>query len=343
MSFYTIIAKKGMSDKKKKKYEEETTQIYKLSGLMKNAVKGEKSPSFVVMEGDEKGRVIYLSKNYLTIGRGSHSDIVIPDKTVSRKHCLIEVNGIDVVVIDLESSNGTYVNNVKINKAHLKPGDKLRIGSTLLKFDLADKEDSEFLENLYKKSTFDDLTSLYNRNILMEKLNLFFEDTGDSPLSILFLDLDHFKNVNDKYGHQTGSDLLSEIGRVLLSNTRTSDIAARYGGEEFVIILPHTTESQATYVAEKIRKIIANYPFKSRNGEKINITVSIGVAQKDENLNDPETLIKLADKAMYYAKERGRNRTVLYKSDTEEFLTVTPEVLEDKTPPFGFIDETSHS
>ncbi len=333
-----------MSDKKKKKPEEETTQIYRISGILKNALKGEKSPSFLIMEGDEKGRIIYLSKNYMTIGRGAHADIVISDKTVSRKHCLIEVNGLDVFVIDLESSNGTYVNNVKINKALLKPGDKLRIGSTLLKFELADKEDSEFLENLYKKSTFDDLTSLYNRNVLMEKLNLFFEDTGDSPLSILFLDLDHFKSINDKYGHQTGSDLLSEIGRLLLSNTRTADIAARYGGEEFVILLPHTSESQAAYVAEKIRKIIANYPFKSRSGEKINITVSIGVAQRDKEINNPELLIKQADEAMYQAKEKGRNRTVLYKSKTKEFITITPEALEDKTPPFGFsIDETSHS
>ncbi len=333
-----------MGEKKKKKSpEDETTQIYKMTGLFKNALSGEKSPSLVIIDGNEKGRIIYLTNNYMTIGRGSHADIIISDKTVSRKHCLIEVNETDVVVIDLESSNGTYVNNVKINKAHLNPGDKIRIGSTLLKFELTDKEDSEFLEDLYKKSTFDDLTSLYNRNVLMEKLEGFFGDSGNAPLSILFLDLDHFKKINDEFGHQTGSDVLSEVGRLLLSNTRTADIAGRYGGEEFVIILPHTTESQASYVAEKIRKIISNHKFKSKDGKDISITVSIGVAQKTDKIYTPEELIKISDEAMYFAKKMGRNRTVLYKSDVGKFITVTPEILEDKTPPFGFnVDETSH-
>ena len=140
-------------------------------------------------------------------------------------------------------------------------------------------------------------------------------------LSLIFCDIDHFKAINDNYGHHYGDIILREVGELLsggmghlkvVSRLRKSDIIARYGGEEFVVILPETTSENAAVAAEKMRTALENYQFEI-NADKISVTMSFGVAGLDENVVDAQDLVQRADHAMYKAKESGRNRVEVFK------------------------------
>ena len=313
---------------------DETTQIIRSEELDAKLRLTEKVPSLIVLDGDDSGRIFKLSEHAMSIGRGTAASIRLNDKTVSRKHCLLETAGSQVTVIDLQSANGTFVNGDRVQKRRLANGDKVRIGNTVMKYEMTGTDESEFHERVYQLITFDDLTSLYNRKFLMSRLEFLFKSRhGLPPVTLLFLDLDHFKLVNDTFDHLTGSEVLSEFGRLLLSNLRATDLACRYGGEEFIILLHDTTAMQAIYVAEKLRKLVESHPFQSKDGRPIQVTVSIGIAERAASLKTPEDLITRSDEAMYKAKQNGRNRTVLYTGDDKNpFVLVTPAGLDEDTP-----------
>lgn len=306
--------------------QEDTTQIIGTGEVESLRGMLERIPSLVVIDGEDRGRVFKLVSSAMSIGRGTNASIQLNDKTVSRKHCLLAVTPAHVTLIDLESSNGTLVNDARISKKKLTNGDKIRIGSTVLKFEFADTEIANFQEQAYQAITFDDLTSLYNRKHMIKHLELLFRAKSNRrPFCLLFLDLDHFKQVNDTFDHLTGSEVLSEIGRMLLSNLRATDVPCRYGGEEFVLILPDTTAAQAVIVAEKIRTLVEQHRFFARSGAEFRITVSIGIAERFESCRTPEDLIALADEAMYKAKQWGRNRCVLrQEQEASPYVVITP-------------------
>jgi len=174
---------------------------------------------------------------------------------------------------------------------------------------------------LEQESITDPLTSVYNRRYLERRLDEEFERAQRYrlPLSILMIDIDHFKKINDTYGHQTGDLVLSYLGRLLLDAMRTSDIVARYGGEEFIIIAPNICGHTAQGLAERLREHIHNHKLVLSNTPKqhqeIAITASIGVADLDERTDTAEKLIALADQALYQAKRDGRNRVGSHRHD----------------------------
>src|SRR6185295_5809237 len=127
------------------------------------------------------------------------------------------------------------------------------------------------------------------------------------PLSVIFLDLDGFKGVNDQYGHLAGSRTLSEVGQILMSAVRESDVLARYGGDEFVVVLPETPSGGAMVIAERIRRAIEEHAFLEAQGLKARISASFGVATYPDHALTPEGLIQKADQAMYRVKERNKN------------------------------------
>ncbi|HDD35248.1 MAG TPA: GGDEF domain-containing protein [Candidatus Desulfofervidus auxilii] len=181
------------------------------------------------------------------------------------------------------------------------------------------KHASIILENayLYEKirlsSITDALTGLYNRRYFMERLEIEWERAKryQRPISLLILDIDHFKRINDTYGHLAGDKVLKTLGKLISKQLRKTEIAGRYGGEEFTILVPETNAEGAIKLAERLRKMVEEYPF-AINGT-INVTVSIGVSDAEgiETIND---LIQKADAALYQAKETGRNRVVKYSS-----------------------------
>ena len=160
----------------------------------------------------------------------------------------------------------------------------------------------------------DPLTDLLNRRALAVQLHNELERVRryDAPLSVLMLDLDHFKTVNDTYGHLVGDSVLAELGRVLLRGTRSVDIVARYGGEEFVIALPETTYDGAMAYAERLRERIEAHAFRSASAQPVSLTASIGIATfPAPGVDGFETLLASADAALYRAKQEGRNRVAI--------------------------------
>ncbi len=165
---------------------------------------------------------------------------------------------------------------------------------------------------LYEMATTDMMTQLRLRNFFLSSMNKIFEQTvrEQTTLSIIFIDIDHFKRLNDTYGHACGDYMLTQVAAVLHSSIRKIDIGCRYGGDECIILLPGAGMEMATAVAERIRRRIESGDF-SYEGEKLSTTISAGVAELDINRDfTSESLIKRADHALYRAKEKGRNQTV---------------------------------
>jgi len=159
-------------------------------------------------------------------------------------------------------------------------------------------------------ATHDDLTGLYNSREFLRLLQVEIErfQRYKSPLSLLMIDVDHFKNINDRYGHQSGDNVLREIATLMQRGARSIDYVARYGGEEFTILLPDIPFSEAMNVAERLRNTIANHATTLKKGQTVNVTVSIGVASFPEDATSSEELVAAADRAMYAAKVAGRNK-----------------------------------
>ena len=176
----------------------------------------------------------------------------------------------------------------------------------------------------FESSITDDMTKLFNKRYLMTRLNTEIERAKRNiePLSFVIFDVDHFKQFNDKYGHQTGDLVLKEVARVTKNFCRAYDVAARYGGEEFVLILPKTDEAGAIYLAERLRKKIEEITLSWKN-ETLKVTVSLGASVMPIHAADADELISLADKALYFAKRTGRNRFKIYSPDCEITLAAS--------------------
>jgi diguanylate cyclase (GGDEF)-like protein len=174
-------------------------------------------------------------------------------------------------------------------------------------------------EKVAQLSITDTLTGTYNRRYLSQRLEEEFRISHrhHSPLSALVIDIDHFKRINDEFGHQIGDEALVAVAHTLKENVRESDMLARFGGEEFVVILPHTTQKDAMLVAEKLRLAIASRTIASMGDHKI--TISIGVATMPDLIVDSsDELLGMADRALYLAKEQGRNRVVFADATAKE-------------------------
>jgi two-component system, cell cycle response regulator len=164
----------------------------------------------------------------------------------------------------------------------------------------------------------DELTGLYNRRFVLAHLSELVERTyeGSSKTAILLFDIDHFKHVNDTWGHAAGDDVLREIALRTMDSLRSSDLVARFGGEEFLVVMPETSLAVATAVAERLRLKIAREPFMLRSaGEKVPLTISVGVTSTEESRDDVDRLLKRADDALYTAKKTGRNRVIVAAPD----------------------------
>ena len=185
----------------------------------------------------------------------------------------------------------------------------------------------DLLKQVERMAITDAGTGLFNRRHFLELLDkeLMRAKRFASPLSCMMLDIDHFKQINDTYGHLTGDSVLSEIGQILRESLRNIEVAARYGGEEFILFLPETTASDAVKPAHRLLEQVSSHHFKEVEPSRI-ITVSIGIASlPDQGINMKEDLIRCADYALYKAKHDGRNRVEI--SNSAECLSDQPPVV----------------
>ena len=285
------------------------------SQKLKVAAEGqkEKAPKSSEPQKEFKGfKQKIVSKGAYKIGRLENNDIVLDDPTVTREHAIISYSQGEFWIEDLGSTNGTLVNGTKLTAPRaLQDGDQIQVGvNMLLKFSLQDEAQARFQQELYEAALRDPLTNAYNRRVFVERLeqDLSHAERHGEQLSLLLFDLDHFKSVNDTYGHLAGDKVLVEFSELVLEGVRREDLFARYGGEEFAMACRSTTLVAAAGLAERIRDGVASRRFEF-DGQLIPVSVSIGVATVRAE-DTVESLIDRADKALYRAKRDGRNRVV---------------------------------
>lgn len=253
---------------------------------------------------------IDLARSVMRIGRDTSNDIVLEDTEVSRRHARLEARGASWVLMDVGSTNGTFLNDRELDGyVRLRRGDRLKIGSHIFKFLTGDDVESAYHDEIYKLSITDNLTGIANQRALHEELRreLSRARRHALPTSFLMLDIDRFKEVNDHYGHLAGDAVLARVAASVRAATRDGDTVARYGGEEIAVLMPQTELAEAQGVAERIRVSIEGLVTEYR-GLSIGVTVSIGGAALAPEDSSPEDLVKRSDDKLYEAKSAGRNR-----------------------------------
>ena len=269
----------------------------------------------VVMAGAELGRVIPLKEGSLTLGRSEECDARIDDQSLSRIHAqIVRVVG-NWMFADKGSTNGSAINDRRVEQpTRLADGDRIRLGATTtLRFALVDEAEELALRAVYEATTRDALTGASNRKHLEERLDaeLAYAVRHRTALSVVLVDVDHFKKVNDGHGHLAGDAVLKNVAATLARGIRTEDAVARYGGEEFVVIARGITVEEAHVMAERLRQLVAGSP-TVHDGREIAVTVSAGVASLSccGERRDKATLLGLSDARLYRAKQTGRNKVV---------------------------------
>jgi diguanylate cyclase (GGDEF)-like protein len=273
------------------------------------------NPTILVYDGDEIGALHGLQQDETTFGRTGDCDVVLADDQVSRRHAMVRKVGRDQFeLVDLDSTNGTLLNGKGIQRAVLRDGDKIAVGGHTLKFAYLDQQDLAYQARIAEMIHVDDLTGLLTKRSLFRAMDKELQRASryGRPLSVLMMDLDHFKLVNDTHGHLVGSHCLAQVGRLIRETTRTVDVNGRYGGEEFVSFLPETVGDEALGVARRIREALASRTF-TYNGTSYGVTISIGVSVFPEHGRTVEALVHAADLALYQAKSQGRNRCTLHE------------------------------
>jgi two-component system, cell cycle response regulator len=296
-------------------WEEEATSATEIDEIREklSAVGAARTkPVLTVITGGASGQQFKVSKGIAVIGRAPNVELRVEDDGISRAHARIRAETNKAWVEDMGSRNGTFLNGTKITTpVELRDGDKIQVGrSTVIRFGFQDDLDESFHENLMSSALRDGLTRLFNKRYFMDRLDseLKFAQRHGTALSLLMLDLDHFKKVNDTYGHLAGDTVLSTIATALVKAVRNEDVVARFGGEELAIILRAIEIDSAHLMAERLRKLVEATTIAC-DGRDLRATVSIGLAGFPSTpCKTPEQLVEAADKALYRAKNAGRNR-----------------------------------
>jgi diguanylate cyclase (GGDEF)-like protein len=268
-----------------------------------------KESCLVVIYGADLGKKFKLEARTALIGRAGTCEIHLDQEEISRTHCkVVSANG-QVQIYDLESTNGTYVNDQLVSEHVMQDGDLIKIGRTILKFLSGGNVEHAYYEEIYNLSTMDGLTGVHNRRYLLDNLDreISRAQRYRRDLSLIMVDLDHFKRINDIFGHLAGDYVLRQLTSVLKANIRLEDVLARYGGEEFVVILPEVDREGALACAEKLRELTESFEFVFEEA-RLPVTISAGVAICSPQTANGADLIRLADERLYEAKNRGRNR-----------------------------------
>ncbi len=266
----------------------------------------------IVLAGTSLGQMFRVEQNVTVIGRAADAAIRIEDDGVSRKHARVVQEGNQVFIEDLESANGTFVNDGRVARQVLRDGDKIQMGSTtILKFTYGDELEESFQQKMYDAALHDGLTGAFNKRHFLDRLptEIAYARRHRTPLTLLMFDVDHFKQVNDRHGHVAGDHVLATIAQLVTATLRAEDLFARYGGEEFAVLCRGATLEKASVLGERIRARVETYLF-AHHGDRILVTVSVGVAGFVDHADATTQLIAEADAALYRAKRSGRNRVV---------------------------------
>jgi diguanylate cyclase (GGDEF)-like protein len=260
----------------------------------------------VIIKGEELGRRIDLDDEIVEIGRSEECSITIDSELVSRRHAVVQRVAGNYIVADLQSTNGTYVNSERVTTRGLNDGDKISIGKTVLKY-MESNLELHYHEQLFTMVSVDPLTGAYNKRFFEEALakEAAKSSQARSELCLVLFDVDHFKRINDGYGHPAGDEVLRSVAAAVKQSLAGIGLA-RVGGEEFAFMLPGASLAAGRLRAEAVRRLVETTPF--RFGETvIPVTISLGVAEQKAD-EDAAKLYQRADAQLYEAKRSGRNR-----------------------------------
>jgi diguanylate cyclase (GGDEF)-like protein len=290
--------------------KDETTRI--IPGKIATTSASLSHECLVEIYGENLGKRYVLSHSPLHIGRGLDSDIPIGSDAVSRRHAEVQRRESGWVVIDLESTNGTWVNERSVTEALLNAGDHIQIGDTIFKYLAGNHIEGLYFEEIYRMMIYDGLTGVYNRRYLNDFLEREFSRARrhGRDLSVVFVDLDNFKDINDNFGHLAGDHVLKRVARAFGDRIRREEIVGRYGGDEFLVVIPESNLKDIVQFAEIIKSRIETQDIEFDN-ERIHVTVSVGIAVLAEGMERYEDLLARADKRLYDAKRAGKNRVVV--------------------------------
>jgi diguanylate cyclase (GGDEF)-like protein len=291
---------------------DESTAVVHLGSLGKIARLEPKDRHLLVrINGAGRGHVTRLSLEPQRIGRAQDSDIFVADDGVSRRHAVITQVAGAFLLEDKNSANGTFVGGQRIERHVLRDGDTLQFGPTAtFRYTLTDAGQEALLRQLFESSVTDALTGTHNREYFDSQLKaeLSFARRHKTEVALVLFDVDHFKKVNDTYGHPAGDEVLIRLAHAVRPIVRNEDVFARYGGEEFAVILRGVDINGAASLAERLRATVEAMTIPTERGS-IHVTVSIGCASVG-GAHDlkPEGMIAQADARLYRAKHAGRNR-----------------------------------
>jgi diguanylate cyclase (GGDEF)-like protein len=312
--------------------EEPTTVLLKDSGKRRD--RGEKLvPTLTILEGPDVGVLHALDAGQRAhrIGRAEDADFRIDNASVSRYHAVFVVASHEghraVRLQDNDSTNGVLVNGRQVKDAWLISGDKIRMGDILLRFEWMSEQEVRYHSEVSEKiraGQRDHLTGLLSRGFLESRLDSLvaeLERRGRHAAALL-VDLDHFKQINDRFGHLAGDAVVQRASTAVVAGLRRSDHAVRYGGEELLVLMPDTELPVAMEVAERLRARIEALKLEDL-GAGLRVTASIGVARRVLGESGPDWFAR-ADRALYDAKGKGRNRVVLAEDPEGASLPAPP-------------------
>jgi diguanylate cyclase (GGDEF)-like protein len=280
------------------------------AGWLRKAGLDKKLATLFVLRGADTGLRIPLTKPQVTIGRTLDADLVFQDDRISRRHASIshdpETN--TYTLVDLDSTNGTYVNDQPVRKTVLEDGNKIFIGGTILKFMLQDEVEMESGELVDRLLFQDDLTGLVVKRRFYKdlELRLLAASAQDTILSVLMMDMDGLKQVNDTYGHPVGAFVIAEAGKLIGKACNHRGQACRYGGDEFIAYLLNAPKEAAVDMGKRVCSLIRGHVFV-KDGISLRLSISVGVATFPQDGKTIDVLVRAADEALYRAKGKGRD------------------------------------
>ncbi len=293
---------------------EDDTERLELEGHARPSVeRGPKSEGVLtVLRGANPGSLYTLDGAESMIGRSPEAAVAIDDDTLSRRHARIRRTHHGFQIEDLGSTNGTFVDGARVHGPRkLEDGARISLGGrTVLHFALHDAVELEAARQTYELMVRDPLTRVFNRRHLEERFasELAFSNRHKTPLSLLLLDIDGFKPINDTYGHAAGDSALRVLARSLLAMVRQEDVVGRYGGEEFAVLARSIDRRGTIAFGERMRKCVQDLRVPTERGP-LSFTVSIGIAHTEgHDGSDSQRMFEAADRALYAAKDAGRNR-----------------------------------
>jgi diguanylate cyclase (GGDEF)-like protein len=291
--------------------DEPVTEQFELSTPETPKVIARDRGVLVRVDGPANGQVFSLETAELVIGRGTGAGFRLNDEGVSRRHALLIHTRGHYFIQDLESSNGTFLEGRRVKRAPLMEGDLIQFGpNASFRFCMMDVKQERAMMRLYEETTVDALTRVHNRRFIDKRFDeeLAYALRHKSELSVVMLDVDYFKHINDRHGHNSGDIVLRRVAEVITDQLRTEDVLARYGGEEFLILLRGIPQSGANAVAERVRVAVQNTQI-GIGRVTLRVTISGGCASLSGCTSPTkEDLMAQVDERLYRAKHDGRNQ-----------------------------------